>query len=274
MTKFGEQGFYYKGNKTGILLIHGITGTPAEMKLVAKTFFSQGFSVLCPQLQGHCGTHRELKKSTWVGWYGTVADSYEFLKRECDLIFFVGLSLGGLLGLQLCLEKEGKITGCILFSPTFFFDGWNMSPMKQFLSSAIIHSPLRHIWNFYEGPPYGIKDEVTRSMLIKVLSSHKDSAKQVGHMKVPALTMYQGFCLIESTKKVLGKIKTPILIIQSLEDDISSTKNVKFLEDHLGSEVIQVHYLNDSYHVITVDKQREEVAAKTIEFITHISESK
>jgi carboxylesterase len=59
----GSTGFYDKRGEDAVLLIHGLTGTPAEMRYIAKNLLKQGFSVACPQLAGHCGSVSDLKRS-------------------------------------------------------------------------------------------------------------------------------------------------------------------------------------------------------------------
>src|SRR6478735_3745211 len=51
-----DQSYRVAGNNVGVLLIHGLCGTPSEMRYVANCLARQGYTVLCPQLAGHCGT--------------------------------------------------------------------------------------------------------------------------------------------------------------------------------------------------------------------------
>src|SRR6476661_1390431 len=51
-----DQSYRVAGNNVGVLLIHGLCGTASEMRYVANCQARQGYTVLCPQLAGHCGT--------------------------------------------------------------------------------------------------------------------------------------------------------------------------------------------------------------------------
>ena len=51
-----------------VLLIHGMTGAPGEMKFLAKRLHRQGFDVYAPQLAGHGAGYDELLASTWRDW--------------------------------------------------------------------------------------------------------------------------------------------------------------------------------------------------------------
>ena len=65
----GGRGLFYPGGRTGVLLIHGLSGTPVEMRFIANGFAREGYTVSCPQLAGHCQSVEDLRRSTWVDWY-------------------------------------------------------------------------------------------------------------------------------------------------------------------------------------------------------------
>ncbi len=58
-----------KGGKVGVLLIHGLCGTPAEMRFVAMGLGRAGYTVHCPQLAGHGGSRQDIVKTGWQDWY-------------------------------------------------------------------------------------------------------------------------------------------------------------------------------------------------------------
>ena len=108
----GNTGFYDQSGQHAVLLIHGLTGTPTEMKPVAKRLTKQGFSVMCPALAGHCGSVSDLKKSKWQDWYGTIERSFEALKAAGHTqVYVAGLSMGALIALVLAAEKGGRVDG-------------------------------------------------------------------------------------------------------------------------------------------------------------------
>ena len=85
-----DQGYRFSGGRTGYLLIHGLGGTPMEMRFIAQGLARAGHTVVCPQLAGHCGTADDIKKTTWQDWYGTVEKAHAELRRECDVVFVAG----------------------------------------------------------------------------------------------------------------------------------------------------------------------------------------
>ena len=68
----GDRSFAIAGSRTGFLLVHGLGGTPLELRMTAKGIASGGFTVHCCQLAGHCGTEEELLATNWPQWYASV----------------------------------------------------------------------------------------------------------------------------------------------------------------------------------------------------------
>src|SRR5437588_9659325 len=156
----GHHGIYERRGKAGVLLVHGITGSPAEMKPLVRKLAGQGFSVSCPQLAGHCSSLAELKRTRWRDWYVSLERAMERLAEDCDEIFVSGLSMGALLALKLAADHPDRVQGVATLSATFTYDGWNVPRLRQrFLLPLVIYSPLRYFLSYHEPSPYGIKDD-------------------------------------------------------------------------------------------------------------------
>src|SRR5438874_4059432 len=122
----GRYDIFEKRGNTGVLLVHGITGAPTEMKPLVRKLAAHDFTVYCPQLAGHCSTLKELKQTRWTDWYATLERSLEQLRSECDAVFVSGLSMGALMALKLTADYPEAIAGVATLSATFFYDGWNV----------------------------------------------------------------------------------------------------------------------------------------------------
>ncbi|MHB8535307.1 MAG: alpha/beta hydrolase [Sulfuricaulis sp.] len=267
-TALGRHGIFEKRGKTGVLLVHGITGAPTEMKPLIRKLAAQGFTVACPQLAGHCSTLKELKKTRWQDWYATLEASLEFLRGECDTVFVSGLSMGALLALKLAADHPGRIAGVATLSATFFYDGWNVPHLKQrFLLPLVIYSPLRHFISYHEPSPYGIKDERIRHLIAAVYEGNNaNMPEKFGYSEFPAVTIRETFRLIRALKRDLAKVAAPLLIVHSTEDDMASLENAKFLAARVSSRNVETFYLDDTYHVLTLDKRKDDVAHQVIDF--------
>ena len=271
----GNTGFYEKTGDDVVLLVHGLTGTPAEMRPIAKGLKRRGFSVMCPALAGHCGTLADLRESKWQDWYGTIERAFEALKKEHARVYVSGLSVGALITLLLAKEKGERVDGLGLLSTTFFYDGWNMPRLRRKLILPIVlHSPLRYFLSWDETPPYGIKCERTRAMVHAVLENRDSLAtEKVGIFRTSGVTIYESTRLIKAAKKALPKVQSPTLIVHSTEDDTASVKNAHFVAKRISSKRVETYLVDDTYHVVTLDKRREDIARKLADFFKHCTAS-
>ena len=264
----GNTGYYDAGGNDAVLLIHGLTGTPAEMKPIAKRLVKQGFSVMCPALAGHCGSAMDLRKSKWQDWYAGIAEAFEALKAKHGRVYVAGLSMGALIALLLAREKGSRVDGIGLLSPTFFYDGWNMPHIRRrLLLPLVIYSPLRYFMSWRENPPYGIKCERTRAAVHSVLTSRDAKASEkVGIFRTPAVTIHENLRLIRATKNALSGVHSPALIVHSTEDDTASIKNAHYVAARISSGKVETFFVDDTYHVLTLDKRKYDVARRLSDF--------
>ena len=80
MAKLGAKPFFFKGGSEGVLLIHGYTGAPGEMRLLGEFLHSRGYTVLGVLLPGHCEPASVLAKKTFADWYDEVKRGFMRLK--------------------------------------------------------------------------------------------------------------------------------------------------------------------------------------------------
>src|SRR6476646_5928487 len=118
-----DRSTYMRGGRVGVLLVHGLGGTPIEMRFIAQGLARAGNTVYCCQLAGHCGTPEELRRSTWQEWYASVEAAHDLLKEHCDIIVVGGLSMGGILGIHLAQNRPESVHGLLLLAPTLTLDG-------------------------------------------------------------------------------------------------------------------------------------------------------
>lgn len=265
----GPHGFFEPAGRTGVLLIHGITGTPNEMRHLGRKLTAAGFTVACPQLAGHCSSLAELKTTQWRHWYASTETALEFLTGECDRVFVSGISMGALLALKLAAERPESVAGVATLSATFFYDGWNIPRFRhRFLLPIVVHTPLRYFMSYREPPPFGIKDERIRNLIAVVYNSDSSNApEKFGYSEFPAVTIRETFGLIRAAKANLGRVSSPTLIVHATEDDMASLKNAEFLRARLRSAAVETCYLDDTYHVLTLDRRKNDVANRIVEFI-------
>ncbi|WP_434778041.1 alpha/beta hydrolase [Neisseria sp. Ec49-e6-T10] len=264
--------FFLPGiNNSGVLLIHGLTGTPNEMRILAKGLHKAGFTVYAMQLAGHCGDEQDLCQTNWQQWYESVTEAAEFLQKQVDHFFVAGLSMGALLSLKLAAEKPEWVHGVAAYGPTFRYDGWSMPKYAKHLFFLLTWFERLGIFQdktFIEQPPYGLKDVSIRAAVsASMLDGDSASAGLAGN-PYPALAQMQ--YLAKNLRQQLNRVTAPCLIMHSSHDDVADIEtNARVIEKNVSGPT-QFIALDDSYHLITIDRQRKEVIQQSVTFFQNI----
>lgn len=258
--------FRIAGGRTGVLLIHGLCGTPAEMRFVAMGLARAGYTVHCPTLAGHGGTRDDIVATTWQDWYRSAEAALDELRQECDTVIVGGLCLGSIIGLHLAAHHPDKVQGVALFSPTLWINGWAM-PWYTKLFSLVRSRRIANFMQFPDADSLGIKCRRIRDFVRAALAASDGS--ELGTAGVPGVMVLEHRRLVAAAKKLLGKISQPTLIVHSREDDYADLNNATYLQAKLASAA-ELLVLDDSYHMVTLDKQRHLVVEMTRAFIERI----
>jgi len=270
-----------------IYLIHGVTGTPVEMRYLALGLARSGCDVYATTLPGHCGRLRDLAQTTEVQWRDHVETQLSFALERYDAVFAVGLSAGALLALDASLHLS--LAGVGVLSPTFVYDGWN-TPRHHFLLPlciTLVPTCWQHLFFHVDGSPFGIKDEWLQDQVraayrpISIFREWLDVWRRVrrsesegsvhpsaskGHSVFPLRTLAEVDRLIRRVRATLSQVTTPTMILQAKEDDMTSPRNAQLVYDSIGSKAKEMVLLDDCYHVITVDKQKKAVIQHLADF--------
>jgi carboxylesterase len=267
-----DHGFTIGEGRVGFLLVHGLGGTPLELKFVAKGLARHGSTVHCCQLAGHCGDERDLLATDWHDWYASVEAGLDHLRERCDTIIAGGLSMGAVLALHLAAQRKDKVHGLALYAPTLWHDGWAMPWSIHLLRfgilSALGHRLLGPFYRYTEKEPYGIKDPSIRAVVLAAMTS--GDTTRAGILVTPGESIRQHCDLVDVVKRELKSISTPAVLIQARDDDMASLKNSEYLQRHLRGPVSTV-ILDDSYHIVTVDRQRHLVIEASAAFASGLA---
>lgn len=260
---------FIPGGRLGILLIHGLGGTPVELRFIAAGLARAGHTVMCCQLAGHCGTPEELRRSTWREWYASVEAAHDRLKEHCDVVLAGGLSMGGILALRLAQNRPSEVQGLLLYAPTLRLDGWSM-PWYSRAIHYVRPTPIKLEFDLAEHEPYGLKDERVRALVVSAMQS--GDATQAGVFSTPMRSFANFNSLVSAVKRDLGSVRQPTLIVHPRDDDIASLKNAQYLQTRLGG-LVDTLVLDNSYHMVTLDQQRNLVADRTASFVSWLQAS-
>lgn len=257
----------FAGGRTGFLLIHGLGGTPVELRVVARGLNRAGHTVHCPQLAGHCGTEEDLLATTCEDWAQSVEVELDRMKPLCDTIIIGGLSMGAIMALHVATRRPDDIHGLALYAPTLWYDGWSI-PWYSFLLKILIDTPIGRRFRFVEREPYGIKDERIRKMIVTAMGA--GNSAEAGLLGTPSGAVRQMWHLIAKVKKALGGIKTPALLIHAREDDVAALSNSFHIQRHLGG-IVDAVILDDCYHLVTIDRQSSVVIERSLAFASRLA---
>jgi carboxylesterase len=268
MPQIRDHSYTIKGGRTGVLLVHGLCGTPTEMRYIANGLARQGYTVHCPQLAGHCGTEADLTVSTWQDWYASAEQGLEAISKECDTVIVGGLSTGAVLALMLAANHSETVKGLALYSPTFWLNGWQI-PWYANLFRIVTFRAFASLITFPAPLKFGIKDARLREFIKKAMAAPGAPAVP---FSTPGVAVLERRWLVDATLKLIGRIKVPTLILHPREDDYAHLSNAAYLQERLAGEV-ELVVLEDSYHLVTIDRQRNVVLDRTSGFVARVCKS-
>lgn len=265
--------FFLPGGRSGVLLIHGLTGTPTEMRFVGNGLNRAGFTVLGMQLAGHCGDEADLLATGWHDWYASVVEAADRLRAQVDHLFVAGLSMGSVLALKLAIDRPREVHGLGLYGTTFFHDGWATPPSGRlaFLLPLLISLGIGRKQIAAETEPYGIKDERIRNRIVGAMLSGDSQAAGLAGFPWPSLAEFQRLSV--HVRRRLGRVQAPCFVAHSSNDDVASLRNVRAVERGVRAPV-ETLLLDNSYHMVTVDQERGKLIEQSAAFFHRIADGK
>lgn len=239
----GAESFFLKGGDTGIILIHGFTGSPAELILLGEFLNRAGFTVLGVRLAGHGTDTDDFIRTNKFDWFNSVLDGYSILKGACKKIIAVGHSMGGLLALKLSAihDVEKIIT---LAAPIFIADETDIAtlPPREMCKDLFVVRPRRTLENV---PP----------------------AANLVYRKTPLINVHELLDIIDDVKNILPQINSPILIMHGEEDHTAKIDSANYIEKNIGSTVIKKIFIPGTGHLLPLTDTREIVFAEILKFL-------
>lgn len=242
----GAEPFFLSGGRTGVLVCHGFTGTTQSMRGLGEHLNAAGHTVIGPRLAGHGTTPQDMATTTAADWIASVDTALAELKTHCDRIFMVGLSMGGILTLYTAAQHADTVLGAISINAPVRIGSPDLAGLA-FLAQAPLTIP---------GVGSDIKDP---------------GSKELAYAELPVPALRQLYALAAVTRDLLPRITCPTLVMQSREDHLVQPKNARRIVRELGSSRIELQWLDNSYHVATLDHDKDLIAARTAAFIASIA---
>jgi carboxylesterase len=243
--------FFFPGTRVSALLIHGLSGTPYEMRYLGERLAASGARVCGVRLAGHAGTPEELGAATHAQWYESVVEGFERLHRYGDPVAVVGLSMGAVLTARLAADQGDAVAGVAMLAPAFYLPLWVRGTLRAMHAVGPLVDRI-----YVSGKGSDIHDAAARSTSPSVRLWPLGAALQLRELSA-------------AVRPRLNRITQPALVIHSRRDHTCPMRtNVKFVMSHLGSAQKRAVILEESFHVITVDSEKERVASEVIDFVS------
>lgn len=246
---FFEPIFLKGSQNVGVLMIHGFTGTPKSVEPWAQGLNNAGLTVHVPLLAGHGSDWRELAKSDWGDWLTSAAEALFDLLAQVDKVFVAGFSMGGTIATRLAELYPDSIAGLILLNPTIYDNHIRMT-LAKFLAPLIPSVKS-------EGTDVAKKDPIITSQQ-RVSLKAANSLHKFRHI----------------VRRDLPLVHIPVKIFLSVNDNVVPYTNGLLIANSIRSERKEVHFFQNSYHVVPQDFDNQELVEHSAEFIKSLIEAK
>jgi carboxylesterase len=243
LTMHAAEPFFFPGSATGVLLVHGFTGTPFEMRWAGEYLARQGYTVLAVRLAGHATRLEDLARTRWSDWLASVEDGLNLIKGAAEHIFLMGLSLGGVL--SLITASRFPVAGVITMSTPYDLPHDPRLPFVRPLSLLIPKIP--------KGAP----------------DWHNPQAA-LDHIEYPynpTRAIAELNDLLKVLRACLSDVQVPALLVHSRADQGIVPENAEQIYAALGSVDKKIMWVENSGHNIPREPDREAVFAAADAFI-------
>ena len=245
----GAEPFFLPGGRHGVLLIHGFTGLPAELRLMGEYLNERGFTVLAIRLAGHGTTVEDLSRMEHEDWMDSVRDGFSILSGACERISVVGHSMGAVFALLLSIEAEiahvVSLGAPIMIAPE---QGIEHLPTREACIDRYVPKARRKLTNV----PPGANNTYRRMPLVSIHEM----------MDVIAVLCAQ-----------IADVDAPLLIVHGARDHTADPRSADYLYENVRSSRREKFILPDAGHLLPLDTEvREHVFARTVEFLRDGSE--
>jgi carboxylesterase len=242
-----------------IVCLPGLQGSVLELGSIPKLLANLGHTVCVPRIKGYSA---QAGFEDYDLWLADLDEVINLLLEKHQSIALIGLSMGATLAIAYEADYQ---RGCpvIALSPVLAFDGWSV-PWYYPLLYGVFMLGITN-WQYKESEPYGLRNPDLRRRVAKQILEQETT--EVGSASLSAKHLYQALRLIKFTKKMLPEFKADLLVISSIDDDVVAPRTIDWLCKTVNSATCNLIWLGGSYHIITLDNEREIVVNESIEFL-------
>ena len=230
-----------------MLVLHGFSGSPKSMRPWAEHLAAEGFSVELPRLPGHGTRWEDMAVTRWEDWYAEVDRALTALRERTDTVVVAGLSMGGSLALRLAEQRPGDVDGLVLVNPAVHSERKDRHLLPF----------IRHVVKAFPGITNDIK---------------KPGQDEGGYTKLPLNPAYSLQQAWVQVKADLPAVTAPLLLLHSREDHVVEPSNSAWVLGHVSSTDRTEVWLEDSYHVATLDNDAPLIFERSVEFVRRVAQ--
>lgn len=238
------QPFYFKHGPRAVLLLHGFTGTSADVRMLGRFLEKKGYTSHAPHYRGHGVPPEELIQTNPEQWWEDVLSGYDFLKSEgFDEIAVAGLSLGGVftLKLSMCRPVLGAVSMC--------------APMTMKTTDLMYEGVLKYAAQYkkYEGKSQEVIAQEVEALRHQTMDSLPDLQQ-----------------LIQSTRQQLDDVFAPLFVVQARHDTVIDPQSAEWIMDNVSSAEKSIKWYEESGHIITLDKEKDQLHEDIYTFLDQL----
>jgi carboxylesterase len=241
----GAEPYAATGDGRGALVLHGFTGNPQSMRGLALALADAGFTVELPLLPGHGTDVADMVPTRWEDWSAAAEAAYADLAARCDGVVVVGLSMGGTLSVWLG-EHHPEIAALVLVNPLVVPPD---ADTRAFIAALV------------EGG-----DELAPGVGSDIAL---EGAVESAYAQLPLRAARSLFDAAAAVEAELDSVICPVLLFTSTQDHVVDPVSSDTLAARVKGPVERI-VLARSFHVATLDHDRDEIEARTVEFASSV----
>jgi carboxylesterase len=247
----------------GVFLVHGLGGTQYDLGSMHKRLKNAGFVTHSLTLPGHGTKPEDLAGVTAEDWIDAVVTKYREVRDQHPKLHVMGMCMGALLSAVLAQRERHAKGNLVMLAPPVFIDGW-ATPWYRGLRPLLYLVPgVGRTMKIEEEDPFGIKNEQLRA----IVKAKFERGENFHYQWVPLECIRQVDRLRAILMKTAKDIRCPTLVVHAREDELTSLRSANFMVEQIGGGRARMVVLEDSYHMVCVDNDREIVAKNVLEFV-------
>jgi carboxylesterase len=227
-----------------------------------KRLKNAGLATHALTLPGHGTNPADLIGVTAEDWIDAVVTKYRDVRDRHPRLHVMGMCMGALLSAVLAQLEEHAKGNLVLLAPPVYIDGWATLWYRSLRPLLYPFAAVRHAMKIEEEEPFGIKNEQLRA----IVKAKFERGENFHYRWVPLECIRQVDRLRAIVLDKASAIRCQTLVVHAREDELTSLRSANFLVEAIGGGRARMVVLEDSYHMVCVDNDREIVAKNVLEF--------